>query len=458
MDNTSLIQTKKYAELTDIFIAIAVGFVLFIVYINSHYLQNGDIIPNEDLPISIIREGNLELHEFVKPPVSDFEKGVAKNNDGIGHYWMRISPNRRIVSLFPIVPGIMNVPAYLIANWMDMDIVKNKHFLSHITASLSVALSGVFLYLLLQFLFADRKTSILFTMAYGLGTCVWSIASTGIWQHGPSVLFINIALFLFFHPDKRISALSGMFFAFSVVNRPTNAFLMAGFCLYVLLYKREIMLMFIGWALIPFALMGWYFQEYWGSVFGQFQSAATAAPPSVSFSNLVQKVPTRLFSPSIGLIAMSPFLFFGMMQMPKILFAKGRENIIWKICVISVIVFFVFYCSVNMEGSYSFGYRYMIEIVPFLVIFSAWYYKESPLLQKFNFQAASLWFFLVFSIFVQTVGAFSKHCNFNSTPKNIVYAPERLWLFVDSRVSRCLKQEIKGRAPVKAPASQSTKS
>ena len=83
-----------------------------------------------------------------------------------------------------------------------------------------------------------RITAILFSLIYAFTTSVWSITSRGIWQHGPSLLFITISLSILFSKKENLIPYSGFFLGMAVFNRPTNMLIALPLTIYVFLYHK----------------------------------------------------------------------------------------------------------------------------------------------------------------------------------------------------------------------------
>ena len=142
-------------------------FTIFIFNIKFRYLPSGDTYPNELLPITIINEGNLDFNEFVE------------NSDKLPYYFRKV--NNKVISSYPVVPGILNTPVYFVANLAGVDMEENKFLLSMLTSSLLASLSVVFMYFCLLIISNKKTTAFYFALIYAFGTSVLSIASRGIW-------------------------------------------------------------------------------------------------------------------------------------------------------------------------------------------------------------------------------------------------------------------------------------
>ncbi len=96
---------------------------------NWRYVGSGDLIPNELLPISIINERDFDFNEFI--------------NEEENSYWFK-NIDGKIVSNYPVIPGLLNLPVYLVAHVMGKNLIRNRIFLSLISSLIISSLSVIF--------------------------------------------------------------------------------------------------------------------------------------------------------------------------------------------------------------------------------------------------------------------------------------------------------------------------
>jgi hypothetical protein len=112
--------------------ALVIFCLALMVYSSGSYFQAGDTIPAELLPISIIRDGDLDLSEFVA-------------QDQELPYWFKRA-NGKILSYAPVMPGILNTPVYIVGDWLNVDLMANRFSLSLWSASIITAMSALLIY------------------------------------------------------------------------------------------------------------------------------------------------------------------------------------------------------------------------------------------------------------------------------------------------------------------------
>jgi len=389
------------------------------IFLLGKYPETGDTVPAETLPISLIKEHDLDFDEFVAT------KGYG--------YWF-IDRNGTAVSRYPIVPGILNTPVYLVAYSIGIDPVNKEHELSHITASIIAALSVVFMYLFLVRICKRKKTAIMFSLIYAFATCVWSVASTVLWQHGPSLLFINISLALLIRPEKNLPGYAGFFLGMTVFNRPTNIVIALPLAAYVFFHQKKQFGKFVFFAAIPAILLFWYSYAYLGSVtaLGQGQGA-----PSEFKTPFLDGLTGILVSPNRGILVFSSFFIFGIAYMVFSLISNKTEPID-RYLAIAAILLLVVYAKWSMWwGGWSFGYRIITEITPILIIFTVRYWENKAVGQKLLKVAFLILVFL--SVYIHFLGAHYYQCGFNYEPNNSDDHPERMWDIKDGELMRCTR-------------------
>ncbi len=407
----------------DCWVAILIfGFCLLVFGLGFRYVVSGDTVPNELLPLTLIYDRDFDFDEFVSDR-SDLP------------YWFR-DVDGRIVSMYPVLPGLLNLPAHLVAYAWGMDLEESRFQLATVTALLVSAGSVAFMYLCLASICAERQKALLFALTYAFATCVWSVTSRSLLQHGPSLLFLSIALFLLFHPNRSFLPQAGFHLGWAVVARPSNGLIALPLAVYVWRHHRARFVRFAAWAAGPALFLAWYSQTYWGSwwALGQGHGAAGFG------ANWGKGLAGVLFSPARGLFVFSPVLLFGFAYLARSIFYEG-EAAIHRYLAISFLALVLLYASWGMWwGGHSFGYRLLIESTPILVIFLALAWERwiatRPRLRLLFFGS------LAASVYFHFLGAFYFPCGFNYSPDNIDSNPQRLWELRDTQLARCARKSL----------------
>ncbi len=389
----------------------------FVVYIfGFRYAGSGDTKASELLAVTLVREGDFDFNEF-------FVEGEEIP------YSFTYSEDR-IVNLYTVIPGMMNVPIFVVANAAGVDLETNLLKLNKISLSLWAALSVVLMFYILLGIGLRPRRSFFLSLVYAFGTLVWSVAARGTWQHGPSIFFLCCALLLMQSEKKKVFIWAGFFLSMMCVNRPSNAFIVLPIFLYVLIHRKDRILPFILTALLPVAFMVWYSLEYWGSILslGQGQSGKFTGNPTLA-------IPGMLLSPARGLLIFSPIFLFSIIYIIRDVFVKNGK-IFYRYLVGGFVLTLICYSFwERWSGGHGFGYRYLSEFIPILTIFLAesWERYIAP-----RWYSMSAFFVLVaFSVYVNFLGALIYPSGFDWEPNNIDFHPERLWYFHDTEITRC---------------------
>ena len=412
----------KLPELTDttktrLSISLLLFLIPFLVYtFRFNYGTSGDTVVSELQAVRLIREGNFDFNEF-------FEE-----DEELQYSYSRF--DGRILNRYTVVAGMMNVPVFLVADIIGINIEEKLLPLNLISMSLLAALSTVLMFHILLKRRFSITLSTLLSLVFAFGTLVWSVTSRTTWQHGPSIFFLSAGMLLFFNEKRHIFAWSGFFFALMCVNRPVNSLIVFPFYIYILIYKRKQFLVMFLTSLIPLIFLAWYSLEYWGSIFslGQGQSGKFTSTPWTG-------IPGLLFSPARGLFVFTPVFVFSMLYMVKDVFAKDG-NIFYRFLSTGFILTLIIYTIwERWYAGHCFGYRYLSEYIPILILFlaEAWKKYIKPKL----WTRALFLVLLIFSVYFNFLGAFIYPTDFNTSPNNIDFNEYRIWTIKDTELLRC---------------------
>ena len=265
------------------------GLILLAAYLSTFRWHGGDDAPNSLLPFCLLRHGTLTLEPVLDPWF------VGKlDNFTVTHLGKHLS-------IYPIVPGLLALPVYLIPALSGATIAEpTLHGLSKLSGAAITALSAV---VLLRALKGRCSPEFAFALSflYALGTWAFSVSSQALWQHGPAALGVALALWGFNEPGSKFDALAGFGLGLAVAARPDSVFFLAAGGLYVLFFARKRLPGFALGAAVPLGLLAAYWLAYTGRL----------RPPEADFQAKI----FRAFQPGAfwGLLA-SPtrglFLFF----------------------------------------------------------------------------------------------------------------------------------------------------
>ncbi len=415
--------------------------------INPLAIQSEDTIPAVFLPVTLIKHQTLYADPYYQmildryphpddkeqtkmltpfyfrriPAASktlktQFPTVVSANNQVLSMYLKDTSENYHYISAFPIMSGLLAVPVYVVPLVMGMVVTwENLFLLSHLASALIVAFAGGFFYLLLKRQFQlGEKLAVLLTAVYLFATINYALISQALWQHGTVQLFLIIGLsfllkFTAKSTEKNSLAalyLSGLFFGLAVLSRPTAALVFP--FMFLLIYQalahsprifvKSCIIFTLG--LVPvLVFFAFYNQAFYHTVANQ----GYANQIFVSWkSNIFEGFAGQLFSPSKGVFVYSPVLLFSFVSLWQVVRYRHWKEDAKYLVFAGVVVLHIAILSMwkHWYGGYSYGYRMVSDVLPFLVLLSV-PYITSPLFIK-----TRLLFYgtVVFSILVQVHG------------------------------------------------------
>lgn len=393
--------------------------VPFGVYlIGWRYLGSGDTQPAELLPRMLWLGHGFDFASAF-PPESPLPYGFRRIQG-------------RVVSTYPIVPGLLNAPVHFFAMGTGLDGSVDPTRLSLVSATAIAALSVAFLYLAMVRLFRSRSTALLMAGAYAFGTCVWSVASRAMWQHGPSLLFQSIAIWLLARGTDSSIAWSGLPLGLAIVNRPMNVLIALPLAIAAWKQHRAAPWRLGLAALLPLAARAAYARAYWGSALSQAQ--ADPVPAVANFGgNPFVGLAGLLVSPSRGLLVFSPFLFVVVLSIRPAWRLRSEKPLFLALLIGVLLVVLVTSKWTIWWGGHTFGYRLLIETLPGLTVLSALAWmepmREHPRL-RVAFAVCLLW-----SVGIHGLGAFLQPTGFN---RKMEEDPRVLWSLRDSDIAMTL--------------------
>ena len=413
----------------------------FIVYnANLRSITSFDTNPTRYLPISIIKELDLDLDEF--PFLHKYPDWWHRDKNALPYYLQYVRGHH--MSRFPVMPAILSVPVYAIpvalgltggkvsaVGYTQTEIVGT--LLSKISASLAVALSVGILYLTLLRL-ADQPAALGIALIYAFATSSWSVSSQGLWQSSISQPLLALTLYFLVlgRADSRKVVYAGIPLALSVACRqPTIIFALA-FFIYVARCHRTKLLAFSIFPVVLGGLLLAYNLYYFESLAGPYSRAGGVekftTPQWNAFLGL-------LISPSSGLFVYSPVLAFAFLGLVATL-SRQRDPLLTSTAIASLALILLYSGWRSWHGDFSYSYRFLVDLLPGLCVFLAlaWNWVTAQRWRKNLFVASA-----VFSVFVQIIGSFFYPCGWFETPERANSHPERFWDWKDPEFLRCLR-------------------
>lgn len=393
---------KQFLKLKANEIVIAIFLVCFIIYNTYTSLRmSGDTFPAGYIPFSIIYYHNLFLEPFSTP---DFVSNAYAFTPVDGH----------MMSLFPIVTPVLITPFV----WLCTLGMTSGHAILHVTqigrtASAGIAALAVCTFYLIVIRFAPRKIAVLSTLVFAFATSTWSISSQALWQHGMIELLLLLMIYIIVRNEEKTSSwsficlgiLSGLF----VFCRPPDALLLIPILGYVIFWNRKYTLHYIIPAIfsgLPFLAYNWFF---FGNVFGGYVQNLDKFSLSI---DILSNYAGLFISPNKGLLIFSPILIlavFGYFQLGSLENKNISRLFQWfgPVLILETIMYSFFS---DWGGGYSYGYRFLIALVPILCIYIALFLSDT--MARFRvgihgyLKAGAIATLILFSILVQFIGVF----------------------------------------------------
>lgn len=223
-----------------------------------------------------------------------------------------------------------------------------------------------------------RNWAVLCGLAFGFATSAWSTASRALWQHGPSILFLAMALLALDQlfprntedQQTRIDSIwppliTGACIAGAVTMRPTNAVAL-GLVTILVVWKAQrrsaafyaigIVAVFLPWTLITY--------HYYGSLLQPYDQASKLGLPSTFFESIA----AQLISPSRGLFFFSPVVLVAIVG----LVIAIRRRLVTPLEALSAAAIPCYLVAIALFPVWwagtSFGPRFMTETLPFFFV------------------------------------------------------------------------------------------
>lgn len=414
-----------------------IALVLFLLAVTVYVVPGrdggtGDTIPAQLLPLSVLGEGDLDFNEFVCPPDPTLGEAGDYAPDRCTAplpYYFFVADGR-VVSSYPIIAGLLNVPTHVVAMALGVDTIAERSTLGMITAALSSSLAVCFLFLFLSTLPLERATAVGVSLTFAFGTLVWGVAGHGLWQHGPSLLFITAALWGIGRGERRSLMWAGLALGFAVFARPTNILLVVPLAWHVARKHQADREPFLALFAVPMLIMTWYSWDMLGSftALGQGQRMRIGTDPLEGLAGL-------LVSPARGLLIFTPLLLVALPALPHAWRRQSRFPLLGPLMLGAAAIIGVHALWHVWWGGVTYGYRLLLETLPAFMLLLAVAWETH--LRGHPWRVAVAGVLLALSLWTSALGALVAPCGFDMDPVPVDQHPERLWDVRDTEIVRC---------------------
>lgn len=356
-------------------------FIFLLAYISFTYslkpFPTTDSLPNNLTALNIIFNKRIDLTNYENILIKKDLIGITKKNK-----------NNKIYSKSPVINGILSVPIFFlitkISNFprlnekqiLNSNISRYVEYIGKINASFLISISAVFLFLLLNKLFKNKKISFIGILTYIFCTAIFNTASQANWQHSFSLFFIIISLYIYFTTKRWGVFFSGLFLGLATQIRITNFFYIIFLILNLFFSNlpKKNKLVIINFCLLLIGFLISYFSIYelnktLNIPYGYYDEILFSIKEftlPTFFLNLI----SLLFSFNYGLFFYSPILFLNFLLILKIksYLKKDRKKLILiSLFVISLFIIFASFWWM-WTGGVSLNARLIIEVIPLMII------------------------------------------------------------------------------------------
>ncbi|MBI3289324.1 MAG: hypothetical protein HYZ74_07380 [Elusimicrobia bacterium] len=356
------------------------------VYLASFRWHGGDDIPNSMLPFALLRHGTLSFD-----PLRSWAENAAFRD-------LIIPVNGRLLSFYPIAPGVLAVPLYVIpaiAGFEPND--PFLHNMAKISGALITAASVVVLLRALEKRY-PRPSALAAACLYGFGTFAFSVSSQALYSHGPAQLGVALGLLGILSPGLAWGAASGFGLGLAAISREDSAFFGLALAAYYARHEWKRFPAFAAGAFFPLAFNLAYWRWYGGAFHPPYQAIQAKMFVALDWRAML----AMLVSPSRGLLPYIPAAVFGFWGAARACRDRGAP---WApYLAAACAATWIFYgFRQSWTGGVSFGNRYFSVVAMILAFFTA--ELGSDLARAPSLRRAWAWTFAA-SVVIHAVGAF----------------------------------------------------
>jgi hypothetical protein len=417
--------------------------VCFVCFnVNGRELGTYDSQPSKFLAREILTSRTLTLDATVaQQPAYGERPGFVRAADG--HF-------RSAYSIVPAVEAAVIGWPLAALRVIDLTGPLSPNLLAKLTASLLSSFAVLFAFLTAR-RYASDSVSAFVALGFGLGTNIWALASQTLWQHESVLAGLTVALFYLTAPAPSTAGLwiasAGLGVAGWARPQVAPAIAILALCL---IARRTLIAGRGRWsdvfALTPLAICGaaalWLNVRWFGHPLGAAPHLESMHPLLHGVDGSLSREPLwnafgLLFSPSRGLVIYSPIVLIALLSLPRAWNEGLRGMLIW--CWLAAFAQFTLYAGYSVWwGGYTYGPRYLIDLLPLLVPLAA---VGAAMLAHTRVGALAGSAALAWSVLLAATGAWCYPAEaWNSDPVNVDRNHERLWEWRDPQFVRAWRR------------------
>jgi len=306
----------------------------------------------------------------------------------------------------------------------DEPVIALHSWTEHLIASALVAATVV-----VMFFVAGRQMSIATAVAVALlfafGTSAWSTASRSLWQHGPSMLLLALALLIQLRGGPLFWV--GVLLAAGYVVRPTNVIPLAVMGGWTLLSAPRKLPHFVLGAAIVAGLFLWSNVRVYGVWLPPYYL------PGFYTKNyfIADALAGNLISPARGLFVFSPIF---VLSIVGLVMNVGTRRGTWLDAAVAVTLVLHWIAIAASNGNWwggdSYGPRFFADLLPYLTFLTlpVFTWLESAQGVRWSLSAAAIGVLSAVSVAVHAQGALNRAtADWNVYPVSVSVEPYRVW-------------------------------
>jgi hypothetical protein len=254
--------------------------------------------------------------------------------------------------------------------FLQRDYLASHLLVEALLRSIIAALATVLLFLTARFYLGG--SAIMLALLFACGTSAWSTASRALWQVGPAILMLTLALYLLSLAGRRPALLSctatPLMLAYFI--RPTFSIVLALVGTYVFLHHRE---RFWKWLLLatvtaaPFLAYDVY--VYHRPLQSYFTLGLFFSPTPGNLGQILTAFAGHVLSPSRGLLIFSSFLVFTLARIWFSFRRHGMTPLVYYLAAAIAIHWIVISDFRSWTARHGYGPRLFIDVLPLFLFF-----------------------------------------------------------------------------------------
>lgn len=403
------------------------------VHASSWVKMPGDSAFTLQTAQSILEDGDVALDEYLSAEDAANEYAIVLV-DGVPHNYFPLGPSLWALPAVAAIDGALRV---FEGRSYRTELLAGHHSdVQEFLASCAVAWAAVLVWLLARNLGLTRRRALLLACLFAFGTSAWSAGSRALWPHGPSLVWLGLALWSVLRAEERprLLWLAGLALALAYVTRPTNAVAVVGLTAYALLRFRTGAWPLLAAGAAGALLFAWHNLAVYGALLPPYFQPSRLA----DHGNVPLALAGNLVSPGRGLLVFTPVLLFA-----------GRGWWLWRRDSARRVLADTLLAAIAAQwvaislfphwwAGWSYGPRFFTDTLVFFsfllvpVVRELEFGTRAGRIRGVLFVAALVW-----GIVVHGAGAnLTATMDWNGDPANIDHHPERVWDWSDPQFTR----------------------